>query len=83
MKSTYRQGIIPEISDVSEGESETFAEWQFRVKPFLTARNKWIDENIHYISGPIEYKSTSPSVSFHMRPAFWLDENWEAHWDDE
>lgn len=27
---------------------ETFQEWQFRVKPYITARNKWIDENVRW-----------------------------------
>ena len=34
----------------------------------------------------MEIPESPPSyggVTFTMRPAFWLDENWEVHWDDD
>jgi hypothetical protein len=39
-------------------EDESFAEWQFRVKPYLTAFNAFVDKHypIGYRSPKIEYK---------------------------
>lgn len=42
--------------DRSKREDETFAEWQFRVKPYQTAFNAWVDEYVKWSREPILYK---------------------------
>jgi hypothetical protein len=67
--------------DRAKRDDETFAEWQFRVKPYLTARNKWIDENVKYIRGPIEYaapKRSKMTVQAKMRCTWNQSPQWDT-----